>query len=81
MATPFLWSDVDSFLGPIGFQPEDFVGLTLRGRDDWEEEEDDEDWEDDGEVPDEVGWEEADRDDEEDNGWDDEEAHGDDWGS
>jgi hypothetical protein len=75
MATPFLWSDVDSFLGPIGFQPEELAGLTVRGRDEWEEEED---WEDDDDGEENQSWDDED---EEDNDWDDEEDEGDDWGS
>ena len=56
MATPFLWSDVDSLIGTVAFQPEELAGLTVVGRDDWDEEED-EDWDDEDDGEDEVGWE------------------------
>jgi len=66
MDTRFLWSDVDSSIGPVAFQPEDLVGLTVRNHDEWEE---DEDWDEDDEDEED---EDEDEDDEDDEDWDDE---------
>ncbi|MFH1762962.1 MAG: hypothetical protein ABIF09_02110 [Gemmatimonadota bacterium] len=71
MQTRFLWSDVDSPIGPVAFQPEEMVGLRVRNSDEWEEDED---------LDEEEGWDEEGKDDEEDEDWEDEDDEDDeDW--
>ena len=71
MSTRFLWSDFDGPTGPVVFQPEELMGLTVKSQDEWEE---DEDWDEEDEDED---WDEED---EEDEDWeDDEEEDDEDW--
>ena len=80
MNTRFLWSDFDGAAGPVGFQPEELIGLTVRSQDEWEDDEDfdeedeDEDWDEDDEED--EDWDDVD-DDEEDEDWEDDDD--DDW--
>jgi hypothetical protein len=72
MSTRFLWSDFDGPTGPVVFQPEELMGLTVKSQDEWEE---DEDW--DEEDEEDEDWDEED---EEDEDWDDDDEEDDeDW--
>ena len=78
MATPFLWSDVDSLVGTVAFQPEELAGLTVVGGTTGDEEED-EDWDDEDDGDDEVGWDEDDWDDDDEDDDDEDDEEDDDW--